>query len=883
MITPARLLLLALTSACTIPFAHGALAELNVADGTIETPDGTFVGRDFTLIKDFKLELLHRTIAATEGQWVPMAWDRMGRLTVASYNSDILLRLTIPKTGSNDPVKVEKIMNNVGAAEGLVYAFDGLYLNVNRSNIRRHGIYRLTDTNNDDQFDKIEVIRNIRGSGDHGTHNLHLAPDGRSIFMISGNTTPLTDYQSSVVPEVWAEDNLVTRIPLVGQGGNYTPNAWIQRFDRDGKNFNLYAVGMRNPVDFNFNKDGELFVYDSDMEFDMGTPWYIPTNIQHITSGTDVGWRESGRKHPPYYFDIFGTIAVVGSGSPVGVVFGTGAKFPARYQDSMFVADWSYGNLWSVAITPSGASYRGEPTPFISGRPFAVSAMIVNPADGSLLVQTTGTELYRVTYTGSESTVPTKPDTIYAAQRAVRHNLEDIHGRQVTRAVDTVWPFLGDPDRSIRNAARIALEWQDPAQWLDRALNETDPRIGIVALGALARVSGPDEYHRPPDAPPLNKALQSRMLAALERIDFGALPVPDKLDLLRAYQLVFTRLGSPDEASRQRLIARFDPFLPANYRELNWELGELLTYLQAPSAAPKLMALMRTTGTAPVGTFYPLTEYINPLMRARNTPGSAGGMRNAVLARQVDEMQYALLLRTLKAGWTPALREEYLKWFVMASTTYAGGNQYTQAQQIIRADAISQIPEAERAPLRELIDQQLTYLPSQNTTAPAAGGGGARGGAAAPAGAGGGGGGGFGGGGRGTPGLGAPAIDLYTAIVRTPVLNDLELTSVTRMEESFAKENATATAARDAVIRTAFSGPANPPGLAARVQDLANTEYELAIARANAWANLRTEFKSVTPEKINAITTALNNPGTVNGNGRGNAAPPIPRLTPAAR
>ena len=41
------------------PVLHGALAELNPADATIESPDGLFVGRDFSVAKNFKLELLH--------------------------------------------------------------------------------------------------------------------------------------------------------------------------------------------------------------------------------------------------------------------------------------------------------------------------------------------------------------------------------------------------------------------------------------------------------------------------------------------------------------------------------------------------------------------------------------------------------------------------------------------------------------------------------------------------------------------------------------------------------------------------------------------------------------------------------------------------------
>jgi hypothetical protein len=140
----------------------------------------------------------------------------------------------------------------------------------------------------------------------------------------------------------------------------------------------------------------------------------------------------------------------------------------------------------------------------------------------------------------------------------------------------------------------------------------------------------------------------------------------------------------------------------------------MLTYLQAPSAAGKLMGLLRTTGSAPMGSYFPNYEYINPLHRARNTPGSEGGDRNAFLAKQMDEIQYAQYLRTLTVGWTPELRREYLEWFGMAARTYSGGNQFAGFQQAIRADAISQIPANERAAVQDLIDQELTYNPSRN-------------------------------------------------------------------------------------------------------------------------------------------------------------------------
>jgi hypothetical protein len=397
--------------------AQGAIAELNVSEGTIESPDGLFVGRDFVVAQDFKMEMLYN-VPAAEGQWVDSAWDDQGRLIVSGYDTDVMHRLTIPAIGSNTPVRVEHItQTQVGAAEGLLSAFGGLYMSVNRSNSMRHGLYKLYDTNGDDMYDRTEVIRNLSASGDHGTHALRLSPDGQSIFLMNGNSTRSTVFQSSRVPFIWGEDVLTMRIDtgfMNSSFGDNTAHAYVVRLDPAGENYELFASGMRNPVDFAFNNDGELFTYDSDMEWDMGDPWYRPTNVMHITSGADFGFRNGSRKHPQWQFDYMPYVAEIGSGSPVGTGFGTGAKFPARYQTAMYIADWSYGNLWAVMMTPTGGTYKGAVVPFIFGRPFPVTEITVNPADGSLIVMTGGraqTQVYRITYTGREPTTPVGPDT----------------------------------------------------------------------------------------------------------------------------------------------------------------------------------------------------------------------------------------------------------------------------------------------------------------------------------------------------------------------------------------------------------------------------------------------------------------------------------------
>ena len=47
----------------------------------------------------------------------------------------------------------------------------------------------------------------------------------------------------------------------------------------------MINMGYRNQYDFALNRDGEMFVYDAVMEWDMGAPWYRPTRINHGVSG----------------------------------------------------------------------------------------------------------------------------------------------------------------------------------------------------------------------------------------------------------------------------------------------------------------------------------------------------------------------------------------------------------------------------------------------------------------------------------------------------------------------------------------------------------------------------------------------------------------------
>ena len=634
---------------------------------TLGTPDVSG-GAAIKTAKDFAIELLYTVPRETQGSWVAMCLDPKGRLIVSDQNG-ALYRVTLPSS-PGESVRTEKVELDIGHAHGLLWAFDRLYVAVNEGS-RPHGVYAVRDTDGDDRLDRVELLREVRAGGEHGLHSLVLSPDGKSIHVVIGNQSSLTEMASSRVPRVWSEDDLLPRLPTGFMDDSRAPQGYIARMDPDGKTWELIAMGFRNPFDAAFNTAGELFTYDADMEWDIGVPWYRPTRVNHVISGAEFGFRNGNGKWSEACLDSFGAVVDIGPGSPTGVAFGYGARFPAKYQEAFYIADWSFGKLRAVHLRPEGSSYAAEVEDFIGGQPFPITDFVVSPKDGAMYIAVGGrgaqSALYRVTYTGSESTAPAAPDGRLQDRRDLRRKLEAFHGRRDPAALETVWPYLGDADRAIRHAARVALEWQDPAEWRSRALAEKDARKAVAALVALARVSGLDAVHRKSDSPPQDPALRGDVLRALGGIGWDGLGPADRVDILRAYSLAFTRLGRPDDEARLGVIARLDPLFPSRSREQNALLARLLIHLEAPGAAAKIVAALREAPT------------------------------------QEEQIEYAVALRVLKSGWTPQLREEYFRWFVKAQA-YRGGNTFASSLRRAKEGAVALLSADEKRALQPIID-----------------------------------------------------------------------------------------------------------------------------------------------------------------------------------
>jgi putative heme-binding domain-containing protein len=632
----------------------------------------------------FKIELL-RSAQVGEGSWVSMAVDSKGRLFISPQEGvSNILRVTLTKEGQVE--KVEKIALPVGSAMGLLYAFDSLY--VNGRGPDGLGLYRLRDTTGSDQFNELKFLRKIEGAaGEHGSHGIVLGPD-KMLYLVNGNFTKLPQDLAPTSPHRnYADDLLLGRMED-GNGfgaGNKPPGGHILRLDPEAKTCELFAAGQRNDYDIAFNADGELFGFDSDMEWDWATPWYRPIRINHIVSGADFGFREGTGKWPNYYPDSLPTTLDIGIGSPTGVKFGTDSNFPKKYQRALYAMDWTYGRILAVHLTPEGATYRGTYENFVcpaalvrdtEKAPLNVTDLEFG-RDGAMYFATGGrgtqSGLYRVSYVGppeKEAAPAAQSEQVAMAARELRHKLEAFHGKRNPAAIEFAWPHLNSTDRWIRYAARIAIESQPVSQWQNRALEEKSSNGSLSALLALARCG--------------EASLQKELLEALERLTPDQLNPSQKLEALRVLEVCFVRMGRPDEKTVEDVLAKLGPLYPAKDPAVNRELCQLLVYLEAPDVIGKSMALFAAAPTAEEQLTYLFT------------------LRSARMGWTLDQRKTCLawLRRDHSKDQHPA---EALRWFKEAGRGFGEGASYKNFSDHIRKDYIASFSEQERTELASLI------------------------------------------------------------------------------------------------------------------------------------------------------------------------------------
>lgn len=583
--------------------------------------------RSLSSLPGFDVQLV-RLAQPDEDSWVSMAFDPQGRVVIGKEQRG-LLRLTLGEDDDDDGkvrvVKSETIEDTLLECRGLVFTKDFLFANANNSKT----LYRLRQLP-DGTLGEPEPLYSSSGGVGHGRNELAIGTDGL-LYAIAGDSV---DLPGNAID--WTSPMRKSR------QGKKTSEGHLLRIDPTSGVVEIWAAGLRNPFGIALNRRGDLFTYDADAEYDMGSPWYRPTRVSHLVRGGDYGWRGVTRSWPSYYHDHPDNALPnldIGKGSPTGVMFGTESHFPVKYREALFVMDWAYGRILAVHTIRHGASYWMTAETFLKGKPLNVTSMDFGP-DGAMYFVTGGRKtqsaLFRVEYKGSANEPEKKPDR--TEQQKARHEFaESAHARRrqieswlsESALTDTQWQTISEsinaPDPRIRYAARCVAERHDLSQW-QRSFDFSKAVPPAEALVLLARADTAETV--------------SLCLETMNRLDWSGLSSWQRRALAYAYWLCLKPLEPAEESfvspelrllSHRRLVAIFP--------EKDYEVDRWLSEILVNSGEDAL-------------------ESILSRMRAATS--------------QRERMHFLYVLRGHKGPWT---REQRIEYFteLAESERYRGG------------------------------------------------------------------------------------------------------------------------------------------------------------------------------------------------------------------
>jgi putative heme-binding domain-containing protein len=389
----------------------------------------TVAGVKFSTLPGFVIERVNPP--AKTDSYVALTFDSLGRLVVSKEQDHPRLLLDSDKDGVYESEKI--LSDKVRNCQGLWFDGPTMYGSCvhvaeaqklqaaapvapggGRGNPNRPaGIFKLEDTTGDDVADSFETLGMAGGIQEHGPHAIRRRPDGGMAVIVGNNETIADDALELTSPVLRDKDaQFLPYFPNFGTSAREGAHSAIFDWNPQTKKFAVFSGGNRNAYDFAYNLHGEAFLFDSDMEWDIGLPWYREVRTAHQILNGNYGYRNGSGKYPAYYIDSLPPTRNVNRGSPVGVEFYTSYAYPNEFFDNLFEADWSRGRLLYTALSPAGATYaaRSDRAEFVHGEPFNVTDVEVGP-DGMMYFTTGGRNttggLWRLRYT---DTVPPAPD-----------------------------------------------------------------------------------------------------------------------------------------------------------------------------------------------------------------------------------------------------------------------------------------------------------------------------------------------------------------------------------------------------------------------------------------------------------------------------------------
>lgn len=366
----------------------------------VRPADGTTAGR-FRLPEDFAVE---RVMSPEEtGSVLCMAFDEDGNVLISREGQGI--HRLVDTNGDGLPDEIVAVNETIKYCQGLL-SVSGTIFAVG-GGPEGAGLYRLSDSDGDGTSETAELLIEFQGGiSEHGPHAPVLGPDGL-VYVLIGNHSQLKNRPAATSPYRHPYEGDLVQPKYEDAGGHAVgvkaPGGTIVRTDIGGTFVETYAGGIRNAYDLDFSPVGDLFTYDSDMEWDEGLPWFRTTRFLHVVAGGEYGWRSGWSKWPEYFLDGLPSILETGRGSPTGVVCYDHRAYPDRYRGAFFLGDWSLGRILVAFPRIAGASFAATAEVFVEGKPLNVTDLAVGP-DGCLYFCTggRGTEggLYRIVHRG---------------------------------------------------------------------------------------------------------------------------------------------------------------------------------------------------------------------------------------------------------------------------------------------------------------------------------------------------------------------------------------------------------------------------------------------------------------------------------------------------
>lgn len=182
--------------------------------------------------------------------------------------------------------------------------------------------------------------------GGHDLHGLIKGPDGRIYFSIADRGTSVTNREGRVIS-----------VPDTGA---------VFRCEPDGRDFEVFATGLRNPQELAFDDDGNLWTADNNGDGGDKARWLL------LLEGADYGWTlgwqwlpkmgawNSERLWHPLTNNTAASqlpaVANIGHG-PAGIAHYPGTGLGERFRGHFFYADFP-GGIRHYRVEPDGAFFR---------------------------------------------------------------------------------------------------------------------------------------------------------------------------------------------------------------------------------------------------------------------------------------------------------------------------------------------------------------------------------------------------------------------------------------------------------------------------------------------------------------------------------------------